>query len=79
MPLDAYTGKSVQICTRFAAGDGTLNDKPGVNIDNLSVVEACDKAACYWDNECAGKTCGACQKPTCSASACVCSPVNNCP
>ncbi len=79
VPLDAYAGKSVQVCVHFEAGDATLNDKPGVNIDNLSVTEACEKADCYWNSECATKTCAACQTPVCAASTCVCQAVSNCP
>jgi hypothetical protein len=79
VPLDAYAGKSVQVCLHFDAGDGTLNDKPGVNIDNLSVTEACEKADCYWSSECAAKSCAACQTPVCTASTCVCQALSNCP
>ncbi len=77
--LDAWTGKSVQVCVRFDAGDGTLNNKPGVNIDNLSVGIACQKADCYWDADCAAMSCATCQTPVCSAAACTCQAVSNCP
>ncbi len=77
--LDAYAGKSIQVCVRFDAGDGVLNNKPGAAIDNLAVNVACQEADCYWDSDCAQKTCAACQAPACSASACVCQAVSNCP
>ncbi len=77
--LDAWSGKSIQVCVRFDAGDDVLNDKPGANIDNLSVYQACQKAECYGDSDCAQKACGACQKGVCSTSACVCAAVSNCP
>ena len=77
--LDAWAGKSVQVCMRFEAGDGVLNDKPGVNIDNYSLGEACAKAACYWDTDCAKKTCAPCQKAVCAATACTCAAIASCP
>ncbi len=77
--LDAWAGKSIQVCMRFDAGDGTLNDKPGVNIDNLSIGETCQKDDCYWDVDCAQKSCATCQAAACSAAKCVCQAVTNCP
>ena len=77
--LDGWAGKSIQVCMHFEAGDGTLNDKPGVNIDNFSVSEACQKLDCYWDTDCASKPCAACQQAVCSASQCTCKVVSGCP
>lgn len=77
--LDAWAGKSVQICWRFDAGDNQLNDKVGVHVDNYSLGVACEKAACYWDKDCGDKVCGACEAPACSASKCGCAALKVCP
>ena len=72
IPLDAWQGKSVQVCLRFDAGDGQVNDKKGVHIDNFVLKVACAKKPCYWDNECAALSCGACSAPACTETGCAC-------
>lgn len=72
IPLDAWQGKSVQVCLRFDAGDAQANTKKGLHIDNFVLKVACAKKACYWDAECTALSCGACSAPSCSVSGCAC-------
>lgn len=77
--LDAWAGKKVQVCLQFDAGDGSKNDYAGAWIEDLAVKIACSKQACYLDSECAAKTCGSCEKPSCdAASGCICAKVAGC-
>ena len=77
--LDAWAGKSVQICVRFDSGDDQLNNKAGAEVDNLSVEVACQKAACYWNSDCAALGCPSCQTPVCTSGACACQAIGGCP
>lgn len=79
VPLDAWQGKTVQVCLSFDAGDANKNDFMGVRIDELALKVACSKQACYLDSECAALSCTACQTNSCDAAAgCMCKAVAGC-
>lgn len=79
VPLDAWQGKTVQVCFGFDAGDGSKNDFAGPALDEVALKVACSKQLCYLDAECASKTCGACEAPKCdAASGCGCGKIANC-
>ena len=77
--LDAWAGKSVQVCYRFEAGDNVLNSKNGPWVDNVALTVACQKPACFWNSDCAGTPCKACEAPVCAANSCACAAVATCP
>lgn len=78
VPLDAWQGKTVQVCLRFDAGDGQANDKKGLHLDNLVLKVACAKKPCYWDGECSALSCGPCTAPACTETGCACAKAPGC-
>jgi hypothetical protein len=73
VPLDAWAGKTVNICLKFDAGDPQTNDEGGVRIDNLVAKVACAKKSCYFDSQCAQMTCAnQCGVPACTEAGCAC-------
>ncbi len=79
VPLDAWQGKTVQICLGFDAADSNKNNFAGPMVDELALKVACSKQACYLDSECDALTCSTCQKAICDPSVgCGCQAVVGC-
>ncbi|MSP90586.1 MAG: hypothetical protein EXR79_02085 [Myxococcales bacterium] len=76
--LDAFQGQTVQLCFAFDAGDGAVNDKAGVRLDNVLVKVACSKKPCYFATECKALSCGTCKVPICDGAGCQCVAVPDC-
>ena len=68
--LDAYGGKSVQLCFTFDACDSTANNYTGVCIDDVKVDIACEPNPCQDDTMCPQK---ACNTATCNLADHACS------
>ncbi len=75
--VDGWQGQQVTVCLSFDAGDGKVNDKVGVHVDDFAIKVACDKKPCYFDAECGG-TCPTCEAPGCTATGCKCVKVEGC-
>lgn len=79
--LDAFAGKTVQLCFTFDAGDATANEFSGVCIDDVKVDITCDKIECLnnTDASCLANCDPVCGIPTCNADhKCECPKIANC-
>ena len=76
--LDAFQGQTVQLCFAFDTGDGAVNDKAGVRLDNVLLKVACSKKPCYFATECKALACGTCKAAICTDSGCQCAAVPDC-
>ncbi len=78
VPLNAWQGKTVNVCFEFDTGDAFANDKGGVRIDDVSLDVKCKQEVCNEKNvkqNCPAKDC---QALTCPDGACHYEPIAGC-